>query len=128
MAKNPRIIAIVVLVSLGLFVFVAPQWSNRAIDGLSKVLTIQLPHVPEGGFKLGLDLQGGVHLVYEADFEQLEGVDRAEAMEGVRDVIERRVNFFGVAEPLVQVSGNDRLIVELAGITDVEDNHIVIFT
>ena len=40
-------------------------------------------------------------------------------MQGVRDVVERRVNLFGVSEPVVQVSGNDRLIVDLAGINDV---------
>ena len=121
MMRNSRILTIVVLVSLGLFVLVAPQWTNRAIDGLSRILTVQLPHMPETGFRLGLDLQGGVHLVYEADFSDLPGVDRTEAMDGVRDVIERRVNFFGVAEPVVQVSGDNRLIIELAGITDVEE-------
>lgn len=73
----------------------------------------------ESPFRLGLDLLGGTHLVYQADIEQIEGRDIGEAMQGVRDVIERRVNLFGVAEPVVQISGDDRLIVELAGIKDV---------
>ena len=71
---------------------------------------------------LGLDLQGGTHLVYEADVSQLEGTDRSEALNGVRDVIERRVNAFGVSEPLIQTSsyGNSyRVIAELAGVSDV---------
>lgn len=68
-------------------------------------------------FRLGLDLLGGSHLVYQADLSKVQ--DKGEAMQGVRDVIERRVNLFGVAEPLVQVTGRDRLIVELAGIKDV---------
>lgn len=69
-------------------------------------------------FRLGLDLQGGTHLVYRADTSGITG-DVDEAMAGLRDVIERRVNFFGVTEPLIQVerSGDERrLIVELAGV------------
>jgi len=56
-------------------------------------------------------------LVYQADLSKVE--DKSQAMQGVRDVVERRVNIFGVSEPVVQISGQDRLIVELAGIKDV---------
>ena len=70
-------------------------------------------------FHLGLDLQGGTHLVYQADLSQIEDADKSSAIEGVRDVIERRVNAFGVAEPIIQTTQEDRLIVELAGIRDV---------
>jgi len=70
-------------------------------------------------FHLGLDLQGGTHLVYQSDLSQIKEEDKSSAIEGVRDVIERRVNAFGVAEPIVQTTKNDRLIVELAGISDV---------
>jgi len=76
-------------------------------------------------FRLGLDLQGGTHLVYQADTAQLGGGQSPdEAMAGLRDVIERRINFFGVAEPVVQtenVSGDHRLIVELAGVFNIQD-------
>jgi len=75
---------------------------------------LPLPRVP---FKLGLDLQGGVHLLYEADFSQIKDVKKSEIMAGLKDVIERRVNLFGVREPVVQVQG-ERLIVELAGVVD----------
>ena len=78
-----------------------------------------MPHVPENQFQLGLDLLGGAHLLYEADLSKVSPEDRDSAMEGIRDVIERRVNFFGVSEPVIQVSGDNRLIIELAGITDV---------
>lgn len=80
--------------------------------------------VPEHAFRLGLDLQGGTHLVYEADMSSIPDVDRTQALEGVRDVIERRVNAFGVSEPLVQTidSGDSyRVIVELAGVSDVAE-------
>jgi len=76
-------------------------------------------------FRLGLDLQGGTHLVYKADTSRLSSQQEiTEAMAGVRDVIERRVNFFGVAEPVVQtenVGGERRLIVELAGVFDIKE-------
>ena len=80
-------------------------------------------------FKLGLDLSGGTHLVYSADTSNLDSSDVEDAMQTLRDVIERRVNLFGVSEPIVQtetglsVSGNidHRLIVELPGITDTEE-------
>ncbi|HUO75747.1 MAG TPA: protein translocase subunit SecD [Candidatus Paceibacterota bacterium] len=109
MSRNAKILTAVVLISLALFVFVAPQWVNK----IPKV------HVPVVPFRLGLDLLGGAHLVYQADFTGLQDVSQPDAMQGIRDVVERRINFFGVAEPVVQVSGTDRLIVEIAGVTDV---------
>jgi preprotein translocase subunit SecD len=79
-------------------------------------------------FKLGLDLAGGSHLVYEADVTELEPEDVPGLMNVLRDVIERRVNVFGVSEPIVQVERSsfvaevpkERLVVELPGVTDVE--------
>ncbi len=68
---------------------------------------------------LGLDLQGGSHLEYQADFSNIQAGDQADALAAVRDTIERRVNGFGVAEPLVQVTGKDRVIVELPGVKDI---------
>ncbi|PJA46885.1 protein translocase subunit SecD [Candidatus Uhrbacteria bacterium CG_4_9_14_3_um_filter_36_7] len=80
--------------------------------------------IPETSFRLGLDLQGGTHLVYEADMSQIPASERSVALDGVRDVIERRVNAFGVAEPLIQTTSSGdthRLIVELAGVLDVNE-------
>jgi len=79
--------------------------------------------------KLGLDLSGGTHLLYHADISGIESGGEKDAVESLRDVIERRINLFGVAEPVVQVektsgviSQNEeyRLIVELPGVTDVD--------
>jgi protein-export membrane protein SecD len=80
-------------------------------------------------FKLGLDLRGGVHLVYQADTSKIAPAEVGDAMAGLRDVIERRINLFGVAEPLIQIeqkgflktaeNREQRLIVELPGVTDV---------
>ncbi|MFC1615101.1 protein translocase subunit SecD [Patescibacteria group bacterium] len=79
-------------------------------------------------FKLGLDLSGGTHLVYNADTSDLHQIEIADSMDALRDVIERRVNLFGVAEPLVQIEQTgflseeaaQRLIVELPGVTDTD--------
>ncbi len=78
-------------------------------------------------FKLGLDLAGGTHLVYRGDLSAIDSGERGASMDALRDVIERRINIFGVSEPLIQVEssgrGDDtegRLIVELPGITDID--------
>ena len=78
-------------------------------------------------FKFGLDLAGGTELVYTADMSQTPAGERADALSALQGVIDRRVNLFGVAEPLVQteqasaLSGTteNRLIVALPGVTDI---------
>jgi len=72
---------------------------------------------------LGLDLQGGIHMEYKADTSQVADDKKDEALTAAQDVIERRINAFGVGEPLVQTakSGNEnRIIIELPGIKDIE--------
>jgi len=90
-----------------------PKYWNQSADWVGASF-LRLPEKP---FKLGLDLQGGTHLIYEADLSNIAKEDYSSSMEGLRDVIERRVNLFGVREPMVQVQG-ERLVVELAGIKD----------
>ncbi len=73
-------------------------------------------------WRLGLDLVGGSHLTYEVDLTDVAQGDRTSVLNGLRDVIERRVNLFGVSEPQVYVaeSGNkSNLVVELAGVRDI---------
>jgi len=78
-------------------------------------------------FRFGLDLVGGVELVYRADTSKV--LDADAAMESLKEVMERRANIFGVSEPVIQVekagilSGNydNRLIVELPGYKDTEE-------
>ena len=74
--------------------------------------------------KLGLDLAGGSQLVFEADTSKVSADKQTIALEGVRNIIERRVNLFGVSEPTVQTSefqGKHRVIVELPGISNSKD-------
>ncbi|MFA6172035.1 MAG: peptidylprolyl isomerase, partial [Patescibacteria group bacterium] len=101
-----------------------PKYYDQGVNWLKKTTGIALPEFYKLPFRLGLDLQGGTHLIYEADTSAIPEKDRDDALEGVRDVIERRVNAFGVAEPVVQTTSagaSQRVIVELAGIKDVSE-------
>ncbi|HDG68210.1 MAG TPA: protein translocase subunit SecD, partial [candidate division Zixibacteria bacterium] len=73
------------------------------------------------GVKLGLDLQGGVHLVFEVDTTKLPPDIAEIPIDEALEVIRSRVDQFGVAEPTIQKVGNTRIIVELPGIQDVEN-------
>jgi len=116
--RNVYLIFVAILV---LFFFTGnltyPNYFNQGVDFLNSKLNLKLPHFWDRPFKLGLDLQGGVHLLYQADLSTIAEKDRSDAMEGLRDVIERRINYFGVQEPQVQVEG-ERLAVEIAGVID----------
>ncbi|HEY9582751.1 MAG TPA: protein translocase subunit SecD [Candidatus Paceibacterota bacterium] len=80
-------------------------------------------------FKLGLDLRGGSQLVYKANVSKIPSSDVNDSTDALRDVIERRVNLFGVVEPNVQietvnigVAGSEKhLLVELPGVTNIDD-------
>ncbi len=98
-----------------------PQPANWIFAQVKQYTGINLGQIKKP-FVLGLDLQGGTHLEYEADVAKVSEADRREALSGVRDVIERRVNTLGVSEPLIQTTqaGTSwRVTVELAGIPDV---------
>lgn len=116
---NSKLIIIVLTFFLLLFLVYPPVF-NKTADFLNNKLNAGIPHFPDLPFRLGLDLLGGAHLMYQADLSQVEEEDVETVMGGVRDIIERRVNIHGVTEPLIQIVGQDRLIVELAGITDLK--------
>jgi len=70
--------------------------------------------------RLGLDLQGGIHMVYKADLSSVEPGKEAEAIEGALTVIKKRIDILGVTEPVIQRQGEDRLLIQLPGISEVE--------
>lgn len=81
-----------------------------------------MPIKKEFKTKLGLDLKGGSHLVFETDTSKVKSGDLQDALLSARDIIEKRINFFGISEPVVQTlkSGNIyRISVDLPGIEDV---------
>jgi preprotein translocase subunit SecD len=83
-------------------------------------------HGPDGKeispINLGLDLQGGMHLAVEIDDPNgtLDAQQRADAIDRTLTTIRNRINQFGVREPTIQKAGNDRIIIELAGIENPE--------
>lgn len=117
-----RRLFIVLLITLISFFIALPNripvninWKGIKID---QVLSRRGPELP---LKLGLDLVGGSRLTFEAETGNLSTEERLEAIEALRDVMERRVNLFGVSEPNIVISayeGKDRIVVELPGVGD----------
>lgn len=111
-----RFLAVILLaisIGLGFFVYNTEKGDN-----------------PRYRFALGLDLNGGSNLTYSADTSKTKPEDVKDAMESLRQTVERRINIFGVSEPLVQTEkgssfgskeDENRLIVELPGVTNIDD-------
>lgn len=98
---------LILAVAAGFFVYPKTQWAEKFLP-----------------WRLGLDLVGGSQLIYEVDMSGVDSADRDSVMAGLRDVIERRVNLFGVSEPnVVTLKSGDayRLLVELAGVRDISE-------
>jgi preprotein translocase subunit SecD len=136
MLKNPRIIILLIVVLT--FAALLVDWPAVPVKfsvGKFKVDTVLAgPRINLKLFgtsfkrdldvKLGLDLQGGTSLTLRADVSDIPDAARGKALEAAKEVISRRVNFFGVAEPIVQTSkvgGDYRIIVELPGVTNVDE-------
>lgn len=117
------VLALIILgfgTGIALFVFKSEPKLNKNFDTTKSFLK-------NHPFRLGLDLSGGSHLIYKADVSGVPSGQVTDSMDALRDIIERRVNLFGVSEPVVQVqhsslvSGADeQLIVDLPGVTDVK--------
>ena len=127
MIKQKFIIIFILILAVSAINLSYPKYFDQGVDFINekelsiKGHQIKLPHFLDKPFKLGLDLQGGTHLVYEADLSEIAEEDYDNSIQGLRDVIERRVNLFGVGEPVVQTQEageHRRLIVELPGIKD----------
>ncbi len=102
-------------------IFVAPVLVNFPLKKINDFFHLNLPYFPDKEFSLGLDLAGGTLLRYKVDLSNIE--DKNAALAALRNVIERRVNLFGVKEPKVYIARNQdqaRLIVEIAGIKDIK--------
>lgn len=137
--KTKTIVNLIIILAVTMIGFgmIQPQYVNRLSDSVNKATGLKLGHISEETFRLGLDLRGGVELLYEADVKSV-GKDKGTAattsavaedkgtlvsvaMEGLKDVIERRVNALGVREPEIQiqqVGENYHLSVKLAGLSD----------
>jgi preprotein translocase subunit SecD len=73
------------------------------------------------GFTLGLDLRGGVYLEYQAEFGNESAADNAGRLEETKNIIERRINAWGITEPEIYVAGADRIVIQLPGFKSIDD-------
>jgi len=89
---------------------------------LWSILPVNTKLLGPNGLRLGLDLRGGSQLLYEADLSKKDpSITDAEAMASVIDKIQRRVDLYGVAEPVIQKLGTDRILVQLPGVKDIDE-------
>jgi preprotein translocase subunit SecD len=97
---------------------------KQALTVNSEKINFQLGPIKfekEFSYRLGLDLQGGTQLIYEVDMTDIKKEDRDSAFESAREIIDKRINFFGVTEPTIQslkLPDEYRIIIELPGATD----------
>jgi preprotein translocase subunit SecD len=116
MSIRTRILLIIALIALSVFHLIPRNVTLRERDVETGVMTDRtMKRVP---LKLGLDLQGGMHLALELDQSKQVSADPKRDLELALTVLRKRIDEFGVAEPLVQKVGNERIVVELPGITD----------
>jgi preprotein translocase subunit SecD len=107
MTRNNIIAFIVILIIFGF--------------ALWAILPLQGERLGRQGLRLGLDLVGGVHLVYQAEFpEDASGEEKSLAMERTQITIKNRIDKYGVTEPIIQQLGEDRILVQLPGFTDID--------
>ncbi len=93
--------------------------SRMTPDQRAHVDPAELDRLKAQALRLGLDLQGGMHLVLELDDSKLApDTDRKDVLDRALEIVRNRIDQFGVTEPVVQASGDKRIIVELAGIDD----------
>jgi preprotein translocase subunit SecD len=116
MSSRTRILLILALVALSVFFLIPRDVTIRERDPESGVMKDRTQkRVP---LKLGLDLQGGMHLALELDQSKQVSADPKRDLDLALTVLRKRIDEFGVTEPLIQKVGDSRIVVELAGITE----------
>ena len=118
-ADQWKLLSVVAATLLSLY-FLFPSYRYYSLDATHRS---QLPHDQLGELRrkaihLGLDLQGGMHLLLEVDRSRLSTAEAKDATDRAMEVLRNRIDQFGVAEPLVQRQGDDRIVVQLPGLTD----------
>ncbi|HET7623559.1 MAG TPA: protein translocase subunit SecD [Gemmatimonadaceae bacterium] len=112
-----RILILVALIAASIFALWPRTTTIRERNSAGVFHDTSFTRVP---LKLGLDLKGGMHLALEVDESKQHVANKSEAIDRALKVVRNRIDEFGVAEPVVQKVGSDRIIVELPGVTDPE--------
>jgi len=129
--KNPRFLLWIIVLLTVIAVFInLPSSFNFSVKPFKPInfdkaaILSKLKITKKIDFRKGLDLEGGTSITLKAEMKEIPSAQRKDALESAKSVIEKRVNLFGVAEPIVQTStanGEYRVIVELPGITDLNE-------
>jgi len=119
--KQWKPVLIIVLLALSLWALY-PSYSFYTLsdEDKARLSTEELDNYNENAIKLGLDLQGGMHLVLEVDDTELDDNAKKDALPRAIEIIRNRVDQFGVSEPVIQQQGDRRIIVQLPGLQDAE--------
>jgi SecD/SecF fusion protein len=94
------------------------NYYNRTTEQLATVSAEKLANLRKKAIHLGLDLQGGMHLVLEVDRSKMNAAEGKDAVDRAMEVLRQRIDQFGVAEPLIQKEGEDRIVIQLPGLTE----------
>ena len=102
------------------------RFYSMPAEGRALLSKEQRDHFIDKALKLGLDLQGGVHIALEVDDSKLDDNARKDVMDRAIKIYRNRIDQFGVSEPTIQQEGDRRIIVELPGLEDVERAHKIL--
>jgi protein-export membrane protein SecD len=94
------------------------DYYRRPAQELARVSAEKLAELRKKAIHLGLDLQGGMHLVLEVDRTKMNAAEARDAVDRAMEILRQRIDQFGVAEPLIQKEGEDRIVIQLPGLTD----------
>lgn len=120
-AQRIKIFIIIVVFLLSIwYLYPTLRLATISSEARGKMDSGELARLKKRAVKLGLDLRGGMHLVLEVDKSKLSQKEARDAVDRALEIIRNRVDQFGVSEPLVQRSGQDRMIIELPGLQDPE--------
>ena len=124
MKRNRKLVLIAALIAAAVYYLLPSVEFYRMTDDERETLGLKAPEqladLKKRSLNLGLDLQGGIHLVLEVKIEGMEPQEAQDAVAQAQEVIRNRVDQFGVAEPTIQRQGDNRIIIELPGVQDVQ--------
>ena len=124
MKRNRKLVLIVALIAAAVYYLLPSVDFYSMTDDERETLGLKAPEqlvdLKKRSLNLGLDLQGGIHLVLEVKTEGMEQQEAQDAVAQAQEVIRNRVDQFGVAEPTIQRQGDNRIIIELPGVQDVQ--------
>ena len=124
MKRNRKLVLILALIAAAAYYLLPSVEFYSMTDDEREDLGLKAPEqlvdLKKRSLNLGLDLQGGIHLVLEVKTEGMEQQEAQDAVAQAQEVIRNRVDQFGVAEPTIQRQGDNRIIIELPGVQDVQ--------